>query len=116
MLGADRGAAWCDTRGPARGRRRQSDHGRCPLFGCDGPVDLGNPAGFEIWDTLIPDSGTLFNVAGDGYSLTNVTLEDGDAAYLGPSQSGPSTVPEPASLGLMLAGLLGLGIVRRRRR
>jgi hypothetical protein len=86
-----------------------------PLFGGDGPADLGSLAGFDVWDTLIPDSGTLFNFAGDGYSLTNVALEDGDAAYLVPTQGGPSTVPEPTTLGLVLAGLLGLGVIRRRR-
>jgi hypothetical protein len=86
-----------------------------PLFGGDGPVDLGSLAGFDVWDTLIPDSGTLFNFAGDGYSLTSVSLEDGDAAFLVPTRGGPGTVPEPATLGLVLAGLLGLGVVRSRR-
>ncbi|MGH7087690.1 MAG: PEP-CTERM sorting domain-containing protein [Stellaceae bacterium] len=91
----------------------QGGYATDPLFGGDGPVALDNLGGFSVFDTLIPDGGTAFDVAGDGLSALDVPLEDGQAAFLGGSSN---PVPEPASLGLFATALALLGLAWKRRR
>jgi hypothetical protein len=103
--------------------------------------NIGNPNPYELYswdgtsfvfDTMLA-AGTLHDFVGDGVSkfevlgidpsldldptnstafITALTFED-DGSFTGTMT--PITTPEPASLTLLTAGLLGFGLIRRRR-
>jgi hypothetical protein len=71
-----------------------------------GSVTLTDPVPGTNLNLLV----TLTNAAGDGPITPTISLA------LAPNTSVPTNVPEPDSLGLLVAGLLGLGLATRHRR
>lgn len=84
-----------------------------------GGQDVSIPQAFGIFETAlsvtIPDGATtLFIGISDGYLADNST--DNPASF-GVTVSTPTTVtPEPVSMALLGTGLLGVGVVKRRRK
>ena len=89
---------------------------------------FSNPAGYDFWAsnviglvadpsiTLPADAGR-YNLQGDN-TLVDPQTDGGTNLYAGPNfliGSGPSPVPEPGSLALLLTGALPLALFRRRR-
>ena len=72
-----------------------------------GNANLGNTLGFS----LSTNDATLSNLAFDGVGSLSSTGGTGFLVSYTPATS----VPEPATLGLFGAGLIGLGFMRRRR-
>ncbi len=81
-----------------------------PLFGGDGPTDLGPLGGFDVYEILVPELGTDVNFSVDGL-FSSGPLEDGEVLSLG--ANGESTVPEPGTLAAFATGLFGLLGLRR---
>jgi PEP-CTERM motif len=82
------------------------------VFGVGTPYSYGHGIGFTIWS----DGGSP---ASYSYFLAGLDTIGGvvDHFYQGGSEGtlSLSAVPEPATMGLIGSGLLGLGLVRRRR-
>jgi len=86
-----------------------------PLFGGSGPDALSMLDGFDVWATLIPENGTIFNatVAGAGVQgLSGLDLTNGQFAFI--TQVAPPGVPEPGTL--LLIGIASLWLMAARRR
>ena len=84
-----------------------------PLSGGTGflnnlPSDM---AAFSVFATLIPENGTTFSAAFDGFELLDVELAVGETQFL----AAVSAVPLPASLPLLGAAIAGLVFLRRRK-
>lgn len=78
---------------------------RNPFFGGAGAQTLVALAGYEIYATLIPQQGTIFNLGYNGHLTTGIDLQIGQAVYLN-QQAG--VVPEPAAFALLMVGLVVL--------
>ncbi len=82
---------------------------------------LSNDSAFHTYSTLF--SG-FAPISGGGADFANVSTFEVkingasqlDLAINGISTSGPAGVPEPATLGMMGAGLVGIGLISRRKR
>jgi hypothetical protein len=82
---------------------------RDPAFGGGGDALLSELSPFDVYATLVPSDGTLFNVSLDG-KLTSMHLSLGDAVGLGAT----TPVPLPAGGWLLLSSLIGLSLPRLR--
>jgi len=74
-----------------------------------GNANLGNTLGFS----LSTNDATVSNLAFDGVGALSSTGGTGFLVSFTPTPA--TSVPEPATLGLLGAGLLGIGFMRRRR-
>jgi hypothetical protein len=61
-----------------------------PDFGGAGPLVLDSLTGLQVYATLVPEGGTIFNAAVEGAEVRAATLANGDWAYLLPPAVGPS--------------------------
>ena len=82
------------------------------VFGVNAPYSYGNGIGFTIWSNGTPGSYSYFLAGLDGVSGH---FYQGDLNGGGEGTLRLSAVPEPATIGLIGSGLVGLGLVRRRR-
>ena len=83
-----------------------------PLFGGAGPIPLGALGPFDIYTTLIPEGGTLFNASVLGVGPVSAHLGNGEYVFL--TGGSPVVIPEPATLVLCLWGIATLVSTRRR--
>lgn len=91
----------------------QGGYAANPLFGGTGPSSLDSLDAFDVYATLIPETGTLFNGSVRGVTPISTHLSDGEFAFLTGS---PPAIPEPATLTLSAWGLAALAITRRWRK
>jgi len=88
-----------------------------PLFGGSGGFSaLTLLDGFDIWATLIPDSGTIFNASLDGAGIQGLSgqyLANSQFAFISLNQ--PPSVPEPGTFLLIVIAAFSLIWARRRR-
>lgn len=84
-----------------------------PLFGGNGPTDLGMLDFDGVYETLLPAGEAMFNFSADGVTETGLSLDDGQFAFLDSSQA-TATVPEPASVTTLLVAMAGLAGLRAR--
>jgi len=82
--------------------------------GSGGPIALGSLAGGGSYATLVAEGTTLQPTLSGNFgsgllTATSTSLADGQALYL-------ANIPEPGTLVLLGAGLLGVGAARSRRR
>jgi len=84
-----------------------------PLFGGAGPSLLDSLGAFEVYATLVPEGGTLFNASVQGMNPISAHLGNGEWVFLTAS---PTTIPAPAALALCLCGLATLASIRGRQR
>ena len=76
-----------------------------PLFGGVGPGVLAELPALGVYGTLVPHSGTLFNVSVGGADPLSISLANGEFTHV---------VPAPATLPLLTFGMRGLVWMRRR--
>jgi len=86
----------------------------------NGVTEVGtiSAAGLECGGTTSCGSAPLLSLTVSGgftSAVIGTTNDDGGFAMGGSGGSAPAGIPEPASLTLMGAGLLGLGVFRRKR-
>lgn len=82
-------------------------------FGGDGDDILGLLALGEIYATLVPEDGTLFNFGANGRTASGI-LGNGEALFL--TEPNVAPLPAPAFLLLGAVGLLAGAAAKRRRR
>jgi hypothetical protein len=82
-----------------------------PDFGGAGASTLGPLAAHAVYATLIPESGTVFNLGFNGGTLSGLAAHVGQPIYL---TSQAQLVPEPAVWWLMGGGLAVVAARRRR--
>lgn len=86
---------------------------RNPFFQGAGAQLLGSLPGYEIFATLIPEHGTIFNLGYNGHEISGLDLQIGHVLYL---DRQAALVPESSTLALFVAGIgVLLGIFRSKR-
>ena len=78
---------------------------------------MDNPLG-SLGETLYIAGGVGTPIAAEHvgiYNVGNGTLSAYDNVYVGAPYTWAAVVPEPSTVGLLLAGLSALGLVRRRK-
>jgi len=86
------------------------------VFGVNAPYSYGHGIGFAIWSNGAPASSYSYFLAGlDMIDGVSDRFYQGNLYGGGEGALNLGTVPEPATIGLIGSGLVGLGLVRRRR-